>query len=376
VTAARVGDRKSILIFSASFGGPHGIAADALAAYLREKHPRAAEVHVIDFLERCMPSVNVLARFGYQQSLQFFPFGRGSLPELAALQPDNPVIQELSAGGLERARGLLAEMKPDAVISVLPTAAAVVSETGSGCVRVSASVLTDFSARGAWLHPDTDVHFVATRDAADELVLEGVAWNRVSVSGLPTITAPVSSPRSVRRKALGIADRFTVALLAPAGSGSELADLAASIAGSGIQVAVSLAESPRLARRLAAATKASALVRSFGKEPGWSAVCEAADLVISRAGGATAPLAISLGLPLILYNPVPGQERPNVDFLVNCGAGLLARDEADVVEKARFLSTHPARLEQMAADSRALSHADAAAIVCERVLAALVGKEA
>jgi processive 1,2-diacylglycerol beta-glucosyltransferase len=79
--------------------------------------------------------------------------------------------------------------------------------------------------------------------------------------------------------------------------------------------------------------------------------------------------SLSVGLPLIIFNPVPGQELYNVDFLVNYGAGLLARDEEDVVDKVRFLSTHPERLQQMATDARMLGKPEAAQTICECVLA-------
>ena len=97
----------------------------------------------------------------------------------------------------------------------------------------------------------------------------------------------------------------------------------------------------------------------------------AADVLVGKAGGLTVSEALAMGLPLIIFNPVPGQELFNVDFLVNYGAGLQARDEADVVEKVRFLSTHPDRLEQMASNAGQLGKPAAAATVCERVLAAV-----
>jgi UDP-N-acetylglucosamine:LPS N-acetylglucosamine transferase len=50
---------------------------------------------------------------------------------------------------------------------------------------------------------------------------------------------------------------------------------------------------------------------------------------------------------------------------------MLSRDEDDVVEKVRFLSTHPERLQQMALNSSTLGKPAAAQAVCERVLAAL-----
>ena len=94
-------------------------------------------------------------------------------------------------------------------------------------------------------------------------------------------------------------------------------------------------------------------------------------MLVGKAGGLTVSESLAMGLPLIMYNPIPGQEIYNVDFLVNYGAGLYARDEDDVVEKVRFLSTHPRRLAQMAENADMLGKPAAARAVCERVLAAV-----
>ncbi len=99
---------------------------------------------------------------------------------------------------------------------------------------------------------------------------------------------------------------------------------------------------------------------------------KAADLLVGKAGGLTVSEALAMRLPLMIHNPVPGQEIYNVDFIVNYGAGLLARDEEDVVEKVRFLSTHPKRLDQMTENAGSIGKPAAAQTVCERVRAALM----
>ena len=367
----RRADKKRVLIFSASYGGSHAGVADGLARYLRANHAARTEVRVVDFLEHFMPNVNVLAKFGYQQSLRFFPSGYATASQMEGREPDNPVVHELSTGGLDRVQNGIETFDPHAVISVLPVAAAISSELAPARGFFSAAVLTDLSAKGAWLHPKTNAHFVATKEVSDQLVLSGVEWDRVTVSGLPIAETAVAPKREMQRKALGLADRFTVSLIVLAGAGPEIADIALELAKSGIQVAISFEGSPRLSRQVSTALKASGLVRAFGRERGLDELVGVADLVVGRAGGSIVPLGLSLGVPLILYNPVPGEERGNVDFLVNCGAALLARDEEDVAEKVRFLSTHSTRLEQMAAGSRGLGRSDAAKTVCERVLAVL-----
>ena len=113
------------------------------------------------------------------------------------------------------------------------------------------------------------------------------------------------------------------------------------------------------------------LVKVYGFRDDMDTMMRASDLLVGKAGGLTVSEALATGLPLIIYNPVPGQEMYNVDFLVNYGAGMWARDAQDVVEKVRFLSTHPGRLEQMAANASDLGRPLAVQTIAERVLAAV-----
>ena len=49
---------------------------------------------------------------------------------------------------------------------------------------------------------------------------------------------------------------------------------------------------------------------------------DAADLLITKPGGLTTSEALTKKLPLILSNPIPGQEDRNIEFLTNAGAAL------------------------------------------------------
>ncbi len=372
MTSARRADKKRILVFSASFGGPQSDVAEALCDYLRSSHSTGVLVREVDFLEQLMPSVSVLAKFAYQRPDQFFPRLKGDLAVAMAQHADNPIVQELGSGGYERVVALLEEWRPDAVVSVVPVGAAVASEAASALGFLSCAVITDFSLHDAWLHPETDAYFVASRDVSDALVVAGVEWGRVTVSGVPVSGDGVAGVgRSAHRKALGLADRFTCALDVPSGSATELLGIATRAASSGIQVAVAPGATARIARSIADVSKSSELIRPVGADVSALGLISAADVVVSRAGSSAVYAALSLKVPLIIYTPVPGQERFNADYLVNCGAALLARDEEDACEKLRYLSTHPERLSEMAGHAGALGRRDATRTVCERVLASV-----
>lgn len=49
---------------------------------------------------------------------------------------------------------------------------------------------------------------------------------------------------------------------------------------------------------------------------------DAADCIITKPGGLTTSEALAKGLPMIMNNPVPGQEDRNVEFLLNTGAAI------------------------------------------------------
>lgn len=363
--------KRRILIMSASFGGGHKSAAEALVRYYAERYPEQVETRVVDFFDEFMPGVNVLARFAYTQSVQFFPAGYGAYFEISNMVPANPVIDELKLGGFTRAAEYLEAYRPHAVISTFPVAGGVVTDIKQQWPMVSATVITDYGVHNQWLHPSTDLYFVACKEVREDLVVRGIPWDRVVVSGIPVhekFSEPVD--RTAVRKQFELSERFTALLTAAAGWVGDVRDIAEQLADKGIQVSAVTGTNRRLKRRLETLEKRQPLVRVFGYSNEMHKMMRAADVLVGKAGGLTVSEALAVGLPLIIFNPVPGQELFNVDFLVNSGAGFLARDEEDVVEKVRFLSTHPQRLEQMAGNAETLGKPAAAATVCERVLAA------
>jgi processive 1,2-diacylglycerol beta-glucosyltransferase len=364
--------KKKILIFSASFGGGHRSAAEALLRYFRAHHADSVEVRVVDFFEEFMPSVNVLAKFAYQQSVAFFPALYGTFFDVSNTLPTNPVVHELKTLGFQRATAYIDDYRPDAVISTYPVAGGVVSDIKQERPMVVATVITDFGVHRVWLHPATDLYFCAAKEVREDLVVRRIPWDRAVVSGIP-VHEKFSEPleRSECRRSLGLSERFTVLLTTSAGLTSDVRDIAAELADIGIQVVAATGTNTRLKKRLDSLAAKTELLKVFGHTNEMHRLMRAADVLVGKAGGLTVSEALAVGLPLIIYNPVPGQELYNVDFLVNFGAGLLSRDEEDVVEKVRFLSSHPQRLAQMAIDAELLGRPAAAQTVCERVLAAL-----
>lgn len=363
--------RARILIFSASFGGGHQSAAEAMENYVRTHHPRSVDIRIVDFFKEFAPALNSIGKTFYDGSVHLTPDLYGVFFEVTNRMSDNPAIKDYAQAGFKEAQQYIDRYEPDAVISTYPVAGGVVSEIRrANPSLISAMVITDYGVHRQWIHPATDLMFVAADDIRDELIAQGIDADRVVASGIP-IKERFGEPVDVlaARSELGLDDRFTVLFTMAAGSTSELRDVADAIVGSDIQVVAVTGRAERLKRRLQTLQRKRPLLHVYGYTREMPRIMAAADVLIGKAGGLTVSESLAMGLPLIVHNPVPGQEQFNAAFLVNYGAGFLAVDEDDVVGKTRFLSRHPQRLAQMSGNARALGKPDAARTVIERVLA-------
>jgi processive 1,2-diacylglycerol beta-glucosyltransferase len=358
-----------ILIFSASFGGGHRTAAGALETYLKQRYGKSVEVRTLDFFKEFAPGLNALGKFAYDSSVQLAPDLYGTFFDFTNRLTNQPLHDLVMAGKVE-ASAYIEAFRPDAVISTYPVAGGVVSEIKATHNIVCATVITDYGAHNQWLHPATDVYFVATDDMHHDLVRRGLREDQVVVAGIP-ISERFSNciEKQVAREELGLeTDRFTVLLTMAAGGTSDVREVAKQLDREGIQVVAVAGRMKRLKSRLQSLQRRTDHLHVYGFTNQMHRIMCSSDVLIGKAGGLTVSEALAVGLPLIVHNPVPGQEMFNTDFLVNWGAGFLARDEDDVAEKATFLSRHPKRLAQMADAAGQLGRPFAARTVADTVM--------
>lgn len=80
--------------------------------------------------------------------------------------------------------------------------------------------------------------------------------------------------------------------------------------------------------------------------------------IISKPGGMTSAEALSKSLPLIIVNPLPGQENQNSRFLLEEGAALKANDFNELLSLTEDLLDDTAKLEQLRKNAIAIAHPD------------------
>jgi processive 1,2-diacylglycerol beta-glucosyltransferase len=100
--------------------------------------------------------------------------------------------------------------------------------------------------------------------------------------------------------------------------------------------------------------------RVFGFVENIHELMNAADVLVSKAGGLTSAEAMALGLPMIIVDPIPGQETRNAEIIVEQRAGWKALDIANLGYKLKRVIEQPEMLATARVAAAGLGKPDAA----------------
>jgi len=95
------------------------------------------------------------------------------------------------------------------------------------------------------------------------------------------------------------------------------------------------------------------------------------DLVISKAGGIVSSEAMASELPMIIVDPIPGQEDNNKKYLVKKGAAFSTtkiQKLLDIKNQMIYLINHPSKLKKMKKAAKEIGKPKAAATIVKEIL--------
>jgi 1,2-diacylglycerol 3-beta-galactosyltransferase len=98
----------------------------------------------------------------------------------------------------------------------------------------------------------------------------------------------------------------------------------------------------------------------YGFEHRMPEMMQAATILVTKAGAATAVEALNAGLPMVLYTRVPGQEDGNVQYVVDEGLGVWAPGPDRAADAVVGWLENPGDLSRAAAACRRLAYPGAA----------------
>ncbi|MDX2080550.1 MAG: glycosyltransferase [Terrimicrobiaceae bacterium] len=367
--------KKRVLILSASVGSGHVKAADALARAIRAR-PDVEEVLSDDSLDH----TNVLHKQLYST---LYAKLSALLPEFLGWwyeSSDDPWVSDKSRLALDLPQALplmnlVREFRPDVILCTHFMPAGVLSWLiGNGRLEARLGiVVTDFHFHAFWITRAFDWYFVAQEE--DKIHMEGLGLpgDRIEVTGIPVDEAfsrPVDRTAVLERHGL---DPSRPTLLVAGGT-------------------LGLSPATAVVRRLLQLDRDFQAIVVCGKNEelrgevellvrerekdfrvlGYTAempdLMGAATLLLSKPGGLTTAEALARGLPMVILDPIGGQEERNSDVLLEAGAAVKCTEVTVVAHKLRRLLDDPDRIRAMSANARALGRPHAAGDIARLAL--------
>ncbi|MDB5894478.1 MAG: galactosyldiacylglycerol synthase [Rhodoferax sp.] len=370
---------KKILMLSVSAGAGHMRAAEAICAHAVASNAPVEATH-LDAMDFVTPAFRKLYTDFYIKLVDKAPTLWGYLyHQTHAAQPDSTMerlrrkVERMNAGALLRK---IESLKPDAIVCThfLPAEMlARLIKRGELHCPVWVQV-TDFDLHRLWVHEGMAGYFVANDEVAYRLRAQGIAADRIHVTGIPIMpafTQPLD--RTTCAAEFGLApDRSTFMLMGGGAGMGRLAHVAErllALAGDFQLVVLAGKNAQALTDLRALADRFPGRVFPQGFTHQVERLMACADLIVTKPGGLTTSECMAMGLPMIVNAPIPGQEERNADYLLEQGVALKAMDAVTLEYRIQWLLAQPEKLAAMRERSRATGRGNAGRAVLDVVLA-------
>lgn len=391
-----------VLILSASTGGGHNRASNALKEYILSRDSNT-DVEILDAFEACSKLINLTLTKGYHMLATKMPAFYGVVYNTADREsPISELVTNVSAQCAKKVYPIIRDLNPDIIISCHPFATQMMSTIKEKFdYRIPViSILTDFMPHRAYICDNIDAYITASGDTA-RVLSEKYDIDKTIIHdfGLPVFERFYQNGKEQQESAkekLGLEkDKKTILIMAGSFGVTDILNIYERLVDidTDFQIIVITGKNKRLYNAfeqiLSDAERFEAQdmpehIRNLSDENPLKLLYEtheqlkhnikftyirsttntkptklfyfvdnvedfmhAADLIITKPGGLTTSESIASRLPMVLFKSFPGQESQNADFLVEKGVALSLKKGEDPAEKINNLLKNPEKLQDM-----------------------------
>ena len=237
--------------------------------------------------------------------------------------------------------------------------------------------VTDYYVHAMWLSRLFHHYFVANEESKAQLENIGFPAERISMTGIP-VDPVFGDPwdRSALRARYALREDLPLLLVSAGALGVSSAERIVEVLGKltmPVQVIVICGRNEKLRRTVQKQLAGGAVpdhltIRVLGYTDAMDQWMKCADLYIGKPGGLTTAEAMSCGLPMVIYQPIPGQEERNSDFLLENGAAVKCNQLTTMAYKVDMLLKDGERRAKMSRRARALGRPDSATRIIQTLI--------
>ena len=341
---------RVLLLYSINGSGHHHASAAIEAAL----HRCAPTVHVkqVDAVQYTNP---VLARLINQTYMGMLK----TRPEVWEYLYDNPtllrrvrrlreMIHRYNSGKLKT---LMQRVRPDVVACTQAFPCGMVADYKESHRPdlPLVGVLTDYAPHSYWIFDEVNAYIVPSVAARDRLISYGVEEERIQLLGIPVDPHFAAQP-GVETPVTGAGELPLVLLMGGSGGFGPLREMVMALnrLATPCRIHVVTGMNRALYRwcvRRKSTFRHPLTVESYVGHI-W-ALMRQATLLITKPGGLTTAEALAVGLPMIIINPIPGQEAKNAEFLLRHEVAVRARNTDEMALLTEALLRNAGKRAQM-----------------------------
>lgn len=373
---------KKILILYAAYGGGHLSAAKSIKEYIDINY-NEYETNIIDCMKYINKPIETITTGAYREMAKKAPWAWKKVyykSEKGALSKISSSTNKLMAIKLNQ---LFKEYNPDIVISTHPFATQMTSylkkKNKTNCLL--ATILTDFAPHEQWLigNEYNELFFVSHAEMKKQIIQDfKVNEEKIYATGIPlslkfsqefNSNEVYSSFNLDKNKKIilffgggefGLGKNSTLKILECIAKHTDTYQIIA-ISGKNKKMNESFIE-------IVNKTNNSDNIKVYDFINKVPELMSISDLVITKPGGLTITESLASHLPILIINPIPGQEEENAEFLEKSEVAIWLKKEDNIEEKISNLLDSPELINNMKQKTYNLSHIDSTKNICNIIL--------
>ena len=382
-----------ILIFYASYGGGHLNAAKSINDYIINNYPNN-DVELIDCMKYVNKTIEKLTTAAYREMAKKAPWAWGKIYSDSQKGPLAHLSSRSNKIMAIKLLRLLREKQPDVIISTHPFGSQMCSylKRKNKITAKIATIMTDFSPHDQWLvgHEFTDYFFVANDKMKNYLISKGITENKISVTGIPISNRFLKTYN--KKEILDTynlsEDKFTVLFFGGGEFGlgkTKTAEIFESFVQESlkekIQIIAIAGKNPKMkasfkeivskysvntnTTNTTDITNNVKILEFTNQVPELMSI---SDLVVTKPGGLTTSESLASHLPMLIINPIPGQEEENAEFLEDKGIAIwLSKNDDSKIIIENLLADNQ-KLNLMKENTKLLARPHSTETICKMIL--------
>lgn len=350
-----------ILIFYASYGGGHLSAANSIKSYIEQNY-KDSIVEMCDCMKYINKPIEKITTDAYKIMAKDAPKAWGMIYKWSDKGPIFHISNFNNEIMSKKLNKMFDEFKSDIVISTHPFStqmSAYLKKIGKIDCKI-ASIMTDFASQNQWLvgHEYVDYIFVSNKEMRDDIIKKGVDSKKVFATGIPlSLRFQEKFDKDEIYKEFNLSPSKKTILFFGGGEFGLAKETTTEVLKQFVenlqdkyQIVIISGKNDKIHQKFEKiveeerAEKNAKVLGFTNKVPELMSISY---MVVTKPGGLTSTESLSSNLPMIIINPIPGQEEENARYLEEKKVAIWLHDEDNFKEKIKQILENSNKIEEM-----------------------------